>query len=650
MSCAGDTCGVGGWGGPKPGDPSNNGTLQAKSSVGGIELVITMPTVNPFAIAYTKLYRSPSNNFLNSVEIATIGGNEYFDRVDSGIEYWYWIRFVSINGTEGDLIGPASATARDSVAQLIEDLTGRIDEGVLSNLLKERIQSIVTLNDDLVREIQDRFGADSALAQAVMELQGNVDGALTVFQQEVVQRTEGDTALVSAMEVMGSKVEDNAAAIISERTARANADSALAQQITTIQASTGDIYSSYINWDFRSAFDGWTLLGIGNAATLNEYFYFNSNAQDYCLISPPINVIGAQHTKVRARIRRVLDTPWEGVLFYRTNNHTYTYDYHKTALNSTKLNEWSIVEWDMSQLTNGGNDWVNSTILQIRLDFGMNAGDAYDVDWISIGSMSPPVSSATLKEESTARIDGDINLASRITTLEARDIDGTVAQAEQRLEAKINTVKGVAESLYTVKLTANGLIGGFGVYNNSSLVEAGFDVDLFWVGRTNGQKRKPFIIDENGVCYINDAKIRQAQVDTLMIGLNQVTIPVGAYTAGNILCPFDTTTEVQTVWINSSGAPIIVTANARVDPSDIYYVWRIYRDGVELAYNVGEFFNGIPLSYSFNSTIIDTPGPGVHKYTITLSVGSRKYPFDPEFPWYGLQVSQRTLTLLEVKR
>lgn len=83
-------------------------------------------------------------------------------------------------------------------------------------------------------------------------------------------------------------------------------------------------------------------------------------------------------------------------------------------------------------------------------------------------------------------------------------------------------------ALYTTKLTVNGLVGGFGVYNDGTSVEAGFDVDTFWVGRTNADKHKPFIVS-GGVVYLDQAVIRDADITTLKIAGNAVTVPLVAH-------------------------------------------------------------------------------------------------------------------------
>lgn len=75
----------------------------------------------------------------------------------------------------------------------------------------------------------------------------------------------------------------------------------------------------------------------------------------------------------------------------------------------------------------------------------------------------------------------------------------------------------VAGALYTAKVQSGGLIGGFGVYNDGTEVDAGFDVDRFWIGRTDSDKRKPFIIDNN-VVYINNAMIRNGSIQEGHLG------------------------------------------------------------------------------------------------------------------------------------
>ena len=124
MSCTDIVCGTGGWAGPLPGDPDNNSVLRATPAFGGIDVSWTMPATNPFAVAHTVIRRGRTNNFNAAVFLASVGGDFFYDKSDTAqpVEHFYWIQFVSVNGTYGDWIGPASAVAKPLIEQVIEDL------------------------------------------------------------------------------------------------------------------------------------------------------------------------------------------------------------------------------------------------------------------------------------------------------------------------------------------------------------------------------------------------------------------------------------------------------------------------------------------------------------------------------------------------
>jgi hypothetical protein len=298
-----NVCGTGDWNGPKPGDPDNNSILSASPAFGGIDVSWTLPTVNGFAVAHVIVYRGLLETFDAAIQIAVAGGDSYYDKLDGNYTYYYWIRIVSINGTNGELIGPASAVARPTIEQTIEQLTGKINEGILSQSLKAELDKISILRADLLSEITARENSSITLAQALADVDAGVAVALSFVGQEISTRTTNDAALAETLNLTAVTLGDNIAA----------ATTALQTIITTVDGKVTDI--------------------------------------------------GA---------------------------------------------------------------------------------------------------------------------------------------------------------LYTAQVTVNGLVGGFGVYNDGVLVEAGFDVDRFWVGRSEGDKRKPFII-ENDEVFINQAVIQDASIDTAKI-------------------------------------------------------------------------------------------------------------------------------------
>ena len=296
-------CGTGLSNQPQPGDPSNYAILRAIPVFGGITVSWTFPTINPFAVAHTLLYRGTSADFINAVEISVVAGSSYFDQFPGGepVLYYYWIKFVSVNGTYADVIGPTSCWANPIITTMMELLTDKIEQGVLAQSLKTEIDRITWLADGLT--------------------------------EESVYRAESDATIAEAYEGLQASFDETVSLVLTETELRSTADSSLASQITTVQSQLGD----------------------------------------------------------------------------------------------------------------------------------------------------------------------------------------DLASVETTMQANIDTTNGVVQSigaLWTAKVSVNGLVGGFGVYNDGQEVQAGFDVDVFWVGRTNANKVKPFIIYD-GVTYIDNAMIRQLTADKI---------------------------------------------------------------------------------------------------------------------------------------
>lgn len=325
-------CGTGGWAGPKPGDPDmTNLLLKATAAFGGIDVEWTFPNINPNAVAYTEVFRSLLPDPETAVRLTFWQGNFYFDAIESTpetrVRYYYWIRVHSIYGTPGDLIGPASAVAKSRIEQTIEELTGKIDSGVLAQSLKQEIDRIELNALGITQEMLDRQANDDALGARVNVVGAHSGETRALLSEEVLARTSANEAFVSTVNTLYATLNGNIAGVQTQVTALATDVSALATQVSRLEAQVGD----------------------------------------------------------------------------------------------------------------------------------------------------------------------------------------DLAQVMQQMRAEIQTVDGKVTAigaLWTAQVNVNGLIGGFGVHNDGRIVEAGFDVDRFWVGRTGANKRKPFII-ENDVAYIDDAAINK---------------------------------------------------------------------------------------------------------------------------------------------
>lgn len=332
ITASGDyVCGTGGWSGPKPGDPNTSDLLlHAVPAFGGIDVTWTWPDTFPEAVAYTTIYRGLSADFNGaSVLVAAANGNFYYDRIEYGVvtQFFYWIIVHSVYGTPSRLIGPAWANAKPRIEEMIEDLTGQIDNGVLAPALKAEIARIELNHLNITQEQLDRQGEDEALAAQITTVGAYSDETRALLQTEVLARTSANEAFVSTVNTLWAEVNGNIAAIQVQQTALVDDVQALAQQLTSLE---------------------------------------------------------------------------------------------------TEVNE-------------------------------------------------------------------------------------NIAQVLQTMETKIDIVDGkvvAIGALYTAQVNVNGLIGGFGIYNDGTQVEAGFDVDRFWIGRTGANKRKPFIV-QNDVVYIDDAAINK---------------------------------------------------------------------------------------------------------------------------------------------
>ena len=304
-SCVSGVCGTGGGTVTLPGDPNNNSVLTATPEYGGIVVSWTYPTINPHGVGTIHVYRASVPVLALAVRRTIATGDQYYDRIPASEQrqYYYWIYIVSVNGTVGEVIGPATAVPMLTIEETILDLTGKIDARFLAETLRTEIDRIEVINRRVTEETTNRLLDITTVTHALSLVQEDSSEVAALLQTETALRVESNSALASS--VAASQVVMN-------------------------------------------------------------------------------------------------------------NN---------------------------------------------------------------------------------------------------------IATAKTQLETQITSVEGKVQSigaLYTAKVDVNGLVGGFGIYNDGTFVEAGFDVDRFWIGRTSS-KTKPFIID-NGVVYLDKATIQDGSIENAKIG------------------------------------------------------------------------------------------------------------------------------------
>ncbi len=132
---------------------------------------------------------------------------------------------------------------------------------------------------------------------------------------------------------------------------------------------------------------GW-VAGGATATNDGQNLVLTSSGSDPVLtknFSAYLNWTGMEYPIIQIKLRRIAGTGWQGQAYYSTPGHGFSESYTKmTADTSPAIGETKLINFDMSSLTAGGQDWMNNQITDIRLDLGNSAADVFAIDWIRI--------------------------------------------------------------------------------------------------------------------------------------------------------------------------------------------------------------------------------------------------------------------------
>lgn len=176
-------------------------------------------------------------------------------------------------------------------------------------------------------------------------------------------------------------------------------------------------------WEFLYDIAGWSVL---NATTANylQSLRVTPTTNDPMLIKTGLAVNGYSSYIVRAKIRRVMGTSWEGALYYSTAGHSWSGLYYKSIPNPFTRNiEWVICEWDMSALTAGGADWRGNTITGLRFDLSGDANTVYEIAWIEVGYPCGRDAARTIYTNSISQLDVGVKLNSGEVSIRTTEPD-----------------------------------------------------------------------------------------------------------------------------------------------------------------------------------------------------------------------------------
>jgi len=179
------------------------------------------------------------------------------------------------------------------------------------------------------------------------------------------------------------------------------------EDFVTLEDVNQSSFAPYQSWDFRNTLDGWAVGGI-TTANNTDFITLTSTTTDPTFNKTGLSIDGGLYDTVLVRIRRTAGTGWQGTLYYSTSGHGASESYRQIVPDTTVLNEWVILTYDMYNLNAGGDDWKNNTITELRFDWGNGTpDDVFDVDWVSVGKRgSIPISQTDISEFITG---GDVN-------------------------------------------------------------------------------------------------------------------------------------------------------------------------------------------------------------------------------------------------
>lgn len=126
--------------------------------------------------------------------------------------------------------------------------------------------------------------------------------------------------------------------------------------------------------------------------------------------------------------------------------------------------------------------------------------------------------------------------ARAITTLQS-NLNDQSAAIEQTLSTHSSALEGLSAQ-YTLRLDVNGLISGFGAYNNGQVADFSILANRFWLatpGAHGPNYVNPFTVDNERV-YINTLLVKEASIQQAQIG----PISIGKLTANDGFTPITT--------------------------------------------------------------------------------------------------------------
>ncbi|WP_082416228.1 phage tail protein [Pseudomonas sp. NBRC 111127] len=429
-------------------------------------------------------------------------------------------------------------------------------------------------------------GLTSSVSQQAKDIT-SVSGRTTSLENSV---NSGSTGLASKASTAAlTSVANRVAATESGLTAQS-------ASITNLEAKIGTAlpFVAGQTWEFVNSVEGWIANTSGATLTAGPQYATVAKFTTIQATNTFPVIDGAANPLVRIRLRRRNTGRTSAAMYWANEDGGLAEARRFNWPISTSSGDWQDIELDLS----GHSGWNGKKIWAIRLDM-YNSGDAngeVDIAYIAAGRRSVAASGRAFDSLSvnvsqqgdklaaeTQRINGllssvgDANAAIQNEAKARSDADGALSQQIQSTQSSLGATNASVQQISTaqtglnnrvnaqfsikVAVTQSGVyaLGGIGVgiQNQNGVLQSVVAVlaDQFAVINAAGNGYvSPFAI-QGGQVFMNDAFIRDgsiinakiangaitsakigvAEIDTLRIRGNAVTVPVSASSPGNVL-------------------------------------------------------------------------------------------------------------------
>lgn len=483
------------------------------------------------------------------------------------------------------------ATEKEATAQALQQLGSRVDSdrAAVEGKITELQQTVAT--EDLV--LSERIsGLDASFSGEL----GKTNANLTELEQSVADE---DEALSRRIDSVATKSEDNAAAILSERQARINADSAVAKDLLDLSAAMdtadnalrGDITElNQVVIDKTEALAqradslGVSVDGSAEAAIINSLNQDDRQLTDrkaFARITNEQKVTASEVESQAVVLQRVesgigearaeiddlkMSTSQADEALSQRLSQTETSVGNNTAAIATEQTARSNADSALGQRIDNVSAKTDQAAADITgLQKTVADGDSALSQQIAGLNTRVGNNESSLTAEQTARSNADTALGQRIDTVKT-SLDGTAAtvQTNSQAIAKINSDGSTAyQAMWNAKAQVGDIQTGIGIIAGKD--SAGNQVSQVAINAAqvfvfNGNAAKPgetvtpmFAIDD-GQAVMPEALIRKATIQILQ----SETIVADSVKAGiEIVSPF-----IKTARIESGGFTVDELGNA----------------------------------------------------------------------------------------